>query len=242
MVFEFIKGGAADQLQLHALLLLIIFTLPSLKPSRFSVLSSCFHMLLFPPCPSSPDSAVRLLSPTGNSPESKSAKQSWRILGTTHAWWRTCWGGTTPPAPSTSKAVSTHSQATSEEAHILLSSFHLPADGCKNMHEDQLSTRVVLTEKSVEQCIVLSSEWNVDAGESLATCCSLFSTNCFAHHTANADDRYNHKNNPDEQIMGFKIMCTCYRLIMCTHYRLKHADESCVIWCRGEFVAAWCLG
>lgn len=137
MVFEFIKGGAVDQLQLLTPLLLIIFTPSAIffKHSRFSVLSSCFHMLLFPPCSGSPDSAVRLLSPTGNSPESRSAKQNWRILGITRAWWRTCWGGATPPAPSTSKAVSTHSQATSEEAHIVaILTLLLPVEGCKNRH------------------------------------------------------------------------------------------------------------
>lgn len=56
----------------------------------------------------SPDSAARVLSPTGNTPESRSKERGWRILGITRVWRRTRWGGTTPPAPSTSKAVSTH--------------------------------------------------------------------------------------------------------------------------------------
>lgn len=69
--------------------------------------STCCVSMLFPPCPDSPDSAVQVLSLTGNTPESRSTKQNWRILGITHVWWRTRWEETTPLALLTSKAVST---------------------------------------------------------------------------------------------------------------------------------------
>lgn len=71
--------------------------------------STCCVSMLFPPCPDSPDSAARVLSPTGKTPESRSAEQNWRILGITHVWWRTRWERTTPLALLTSKAVSTES-------------------------------------------------------------------------------------------------------------------------------------
>lgn len=69
--------------------------------------STCYVSMLFPPCHHSPDSAVRVLSPTGKTPESRSAVQNWRILGITHVWWRIHWERTTPLALLTSKAVST---------------------------------------------------------------------------------------------------------------------------------------
>lgn len=78
--------------------------------------STCCPPRLFPPCPDSPDSAVQVLSPTGKTPESKSTQRNWRILGITHAWWKTRWDATTPAALLTSKPVSTDSP--SEEAHI----------------------------------------------------------------------------------------------------------------------------
>lgn len=74
---------------------------------RRRCLPRSFHSSLFPPRHQSPDSAVQVLSPTGKTPESRSAEPEWRILGITHVWRRICWERTTPLAPSTSKAVST---------------------------------------------------------------------------------------------------------------------------------------
>lgn len=75
----------------------------------------CFVFFL---CTDSPDSAVWVLSPTGNPPKSWSRKRNWGILGITLVWWRTLWGRTTPLAPLTSKAVSTESRATSGVAQM----------------------------------------------------------------------------------------------------------------------------
>lgn len=71
------------------------------------LLFALLSRVTFPPCHHSPDSAVRVLSPTGKTPESRSAVQNWRILGITHVWWRIHWERTTPLALLTSKAVST---------------------------------------------------------------------------------------------------------------------------------------
>ncbi len=91
-----------------------------LSASLFPMFPLVAFPCLFPPCLDSPDSAVRVFSPTAKTPDSRSAKQNWRILGITHVWWRTNWGRTTPLALLTSKAVSTNSLATSEVAQICI--------------------------------------------------------------------------------------------------------------------------
>lgn len=145
-----------------------------------------FPYLFFPPppCPDSPDSAVRVLSPTGNPPKSRSAERNWRILGITRVWWRTRWGRTTPLAPSTYKAVSTDSRATGRAAQMTwhcccccncsLANWEIWQSqmACRdsNMHGEQLSTHVVLAYCSVEWRTILGNEqeWNVSEGMSIS--------------------------------------------------------------------------